>query len=205
VTFFQRYKYFCFSYNKDILINVRTFRYKCYQSRDVIYPVLKGYNISRLITYNIASLSVSIKPVPAVNQLNQLFPIGPRAGVIYSWLLKYTLQHTTGVTENNWGPHLLKPVLYKTRFTCITESIALFYMYYREYCSCFTCITESIAPVLHVLQRVLLLFYMYYREYCPCFTCITESIAPVLHVLQRVLPLFYIYYREYCPCLFLFL
>ena len=104
LTFFQRYKYFCFSYNKDILINVRTFRYKCFQSRDVIYPVLKGYSISRLITYNIASLSVSIKPVPAVNQLSQLFPIGPRAGVIYSWLLKYTLQHTTAVTKNNWGP-----------------------------------------------------------------------------------------------------
>jgi hypothetical protein len=32
----------CFSYNKDIFINVRTFRSKCYQSRDVIYPVLKG-------------------------------------------------------------------------------------------------------------------------------------------------------------------
>jgi hypothetical protein len=33
-------QYLCFSYNKDILINVRTFRY--YQSWDVIYPVLKG-------------------------------------------------------------------------------------------------------------------------------------------------------------------
>jgi hypothetical protein len=37
-----------FFYNKDNLINVRTFRKKCYQSRDVIYHVL---NISRLITY----------------------------------------------------------------------------------------------------------------------------------------------------------
>jgi hypothetical protein len=42
VTFFQRYTYLCFSYNKDIFINVRTFRLKCYQSRDFIYPVLKG-------------------------------------------------------------------------------------------------------------------------------------------------------------------
>jgi hypothetical protein len=59
VTFFQRYTYLCFSNNKDILINVRTFRYKCFQSRDVIYPVLKGYSISRLITYNIANFEIA--------------------------------------------------------------------------------------------------------------------------------------------------
>ena len=62
-------QYLCISYNKDILINVGTFREKCYQSLDVIYPILKGsgfvkrwgrcllkgdiYSISRLTRYNI--------------------------------------------------------------------------------------------------------------------------------------------------------
>ena len=35
---------------------------------------------------------------------NHLLPIGPRSGVIYSWLFKYTQQHTVGFTENSIGP-----------------------------------------------------------------------------------------------------
>ena len=38
-----------------------------------------------------------------------LKPIGPHAGVIYSRL--YTQQHTVGFTQNNWAPHLPRPVL----------------------------------------------------------------------------------------------
>ena len=43
---------------------------------------------------------------PALNQMDQLLPIGPphlrcqSPGVIYSWLFKYT-QHTAGFTDNN--------------------------------------------------------------------------------------------------------
>ena len=33
--------------------------------------------------------------------LKPIEPIGSRAGVIYSWLFKYTPQHTGGFTENN--------------------------------------------------------------------------------------------------------
>ena len=46
--FFPKIHVSMFFYNKDNLINDRTFRKKCFQSRDVIYHVL---NISRLITY----------------------------------------------------------------------------------------------------------------------------------------------------------
>jgi len=57
VTFFQRYTYLCFSY-----ILIRTYWLmlehsdkNCYQSRDVIYPVLKGGSFVKrwgVITYN---------------------------------------------------------------------------------------------------------------------------------------------------------
>ena len=33
-----------------------------------------------------------------------LKPIGPRAGVIYSWLFKYIQQHTARFTEDSTGP-----------------------------------------------------------------------------------------------------
>ena len=32
---------------------------------------------------------------------------GSRAGVIYSRLFKYTQQHTSGFTQENWVPHLI--------------------------------------------------------------------------------------------------
>jgi len=44
---------------------------------------------------------------PALNQFDQLLQIGAQAGVIYSWLFKYTY-HTVGFTENNWSLHLLR-------------------------------------------------------------------------------------------------
>ena len=54
-----------------VLINVGTFRYKCYQSLDVVYPVLKGiYNISRLITYNIRQ---SMLKLPTLSGFHDLF------------------------------------------------------------------------------------------------------------------------------------
>ena len=40
--------------------------------------------------------------------LKQIGPIAPnwvRTAVIYSWLFKYTQQHTVGFTENSIGPH----------------------------------------------------------------------------------------------------
>ena len=37
--------------------------------------------------------------------IGQIAPNWVRAGVIYSWLFKYTQQHTVGFTENNIGPH----------------------------------------------------------------------------------------------------
>ena len=40
-----------------------------------------------------------------------LKPIGPRSGIIHSQLFKYTQQHTACFTENNWAPHLLRPVM----------------------------------------------------------------------------------------------
>ena len=46
-------------------------------------------------------------PEPDLSQLDQLLPIGPPAGVIYSWLFKYTQQHTAGFTENSIGPGTL--------------------------------------------------------------------------------------------------
>ena len=59
MTFFQRYTYLCFSYNKDILINVKTFRLKCYQSccicrfkdwyRILYLPMELGNQIFRLL------------------------------------------------------------------------------------------------------------------------------------------------------------
>jgi len=36
--------------------------------------------------------------------MDQLLPIGPRAGAIYSRLFKLTQQHTAGFTENGIGP-----------------------------------------------------------------------------------------------------
>ena len=47
-----------------------------------------------------------LTPGPAFSQLNQLLPIRPRVGVIYSWLFRYTQQHTACFTENSIGPWL---------------------------------------------------------------------------------------------------
>ena len=56
-----------------------------------------------------------------------LKPIEPHAGVIYSWLFKYTQQHTAGFTENNWAlswSYLLLAVQVHTTTYC---------RFYREY------------------------------------------------------------------------
>jgi hypothetical protein len=47
-----------------------------------------------------------------------LMPIGPRVGVIYSWLFKYTRQHTADFTENNNLVHTSqgRPCLWKFIF-----------------------------------------------------------------------------------------
>jgi hypothetical protein len=55
-----------------------------------------------------------IWPGPSRSQLVKLLPIGPLARDIYSWLFKYTQQHTADFTENSWGLHLLKPALNMT-------------------------------------------------------------------------------------------
>jgi len=49
---------------------------------------------------------------PAFNQLDKLLLIGPRAGVIYSRLFKYTQQHIAGFTEEQLGPepHKADPI-----------------------------------------------------------------------------------------------
>ena len=44
---------------------------------------------------------------PALSKLDQLVPIGPRAGDIYSRLFKFTQQHTSCFTDNNWALHLM--------------------------------------------------------------------------------------------------
>ena len=54
-----------------------------------------------------------IEAQPYGNWINcfQLGPAlkGPRVGIIYSWLFKYTQQYTAWFTENNWAPHLIRP------------------------------------------------------------------------------------------------
>ena len=64
--------------------------------------------------------SNTFMPVSATTRAG-LKPIGPRAGVIYYWLYKYTQQHTAGFTENNWTPHILRPTLATTIQYCISS------------------------------------------------------------------------------------
>jgi len=48
---------------------------------------------------------------PTLSQLDQLLPVGQRAGLICSRLFKFTQQHTACFTENNWVPYFLRPTL----------------------------------------------------------------------------------------------
>ena len=71
----------------------------------------------------------------ALIQLDQLFQIGPRAGVIYSWLFKYTQQHTACFTENNWAPHLLRPAMVPRQSVILRlEKDKTMYMWHNIMC-----------------------------------------------------------------------
>ena len=58
--------------------------------------------------------TISLTPGLTLNQIDQFLPIDSHVGVIYYRLFKYTQQHTAGLTENNWAPHLLRPALPNT-------------------------------------------------------------------------------------------
>ena len=71
----------------------------------------------------------------ALIQLDQLFQIGPRVGVIYSWLFKYTQQHTACFTENNWAPHLLRPAMVPRQSVILRlEKDKTMYMWHNIMC-----------------------------------------------------------------------
>jgi hypothetical protein len=84
------------------------------------------------------------------SQLDQLLPIGHRAGVIYYQLFKYKQQHTADFTENNWVPHLLRQpwrqdIQYGNNIVlfCIKCTISSITTYYRIKLA----YTYSISPI----------------------------------------------------------
>jgi hypothetical protein len=99
VIFVQRYTYLRFSYNKDILINVGTFRYKCYQSLDVAYPVLKGSGFERLITYNSQN---PIKELSVIEERTHLYKKEKCCVPLTSYMYMYVQIKTISSPQSKW-------------------------------------------------------------------------------------------------------
>ena len=75
----------------------------------LMFLILLSYSRANTMSSCILDLvRVLLQTGPA---LNQMLPIWPLDGVIYSWLFKYTQQHTAGFTENSWNPRLLRLAL----------------------------------------------------------------------------------------------
>jgi hypothetical protein len=89
----------------------------------VFHLFLRSLNNRKIIETE--ARTTSITPGLTLNQIDQLLPIDSHVGVIYYRLFKFTQQHTAGLTENNWSPHLLRPALPNTNIQNLTLMASL--------------------------------------------------------------------------------
>jgi hypothetical protein len=63
-----------------------------------------NFNNNYCLICRTVGLSLFLRAWLTLRRMDSFLPIGPRTGVIYSRLFKYTQQHTACFTENSIGP-----------------------------------------------------------------------------------------------------